>query len=261
VIYVGTSGFKFDDWKGPFYPPDLPQTQWLNFYARQFNCLEVNASYYTLIHPATFARMAEKTPAGFLFTVKAYRGMTHEFSEETEGFSRTFRESLGPLSEAGKLGCVLAQFPNKFRNVSPNRQYLLEFQERLGDIPLVYEFRSRDWIRDETFAFLRERGIGYCAVDEPQFKTLIPPVAEVTSDIGYVRFHGRNYDNWWSGDVKKRYDYLYSLDELNEWVPKITALDDAASKVFVFMNNCFAAQAAKNAAQMKELLQPRLANL
>jgi uncharacterized protein YecE (DUF72 family) len=261
MIYVGTSGFKFDDWKGPFYPPGLSEREWLNFYARQFNCLEVNSSYYRLMPPTTFARMAEKTPPGFQFTVKAYKGMTHEFSEETEDAFRTFRESLEPLSQNDRLACVLAQFPNKFRNVSANRQYLVEFQERLGDIPLVYEFRSRDWVRDETFAFLREKGIGYCAVDEPQFKSLVPPVAVATSDIGYVRFHGRNYDQWWSGDAKKRYDYLYSLDELNEWVPKITALDDVARKVFVFMNNCFGAQAAKNAAQMKDLLRPRLAEL
>lgn len=259
MIYVGTSGFKFDDWKGEFYPVGLPQTAWLKYYAERFNCLEVNSSYYTLIHPATFARMAEKVPAGFQFTVKAFKGMTHEITEETGQAFSTFVGSVQPLLEAGKLGCILGQFPNKFRNVGDNRRYLLEFQERIGDLPLVYEFRSRDWIRDETFDFLRERGIGYCAVDEPQFKSLIPPVAVATSGIGYARFHGRNYDQWWSGDVKKRYDYLYSLDELNEWIPKITALDDATSKVFVFMNNCYAAQAAKNAAQMQELLQPRLA--
>lgn len=261
MIYVGTSGFKFDDWKGEFYPTGLPQTAWLKYYAERFNCLEVNSSYYTLIHPATFYRMAEKVPPGFQFTVKAFKGMTHEITEETEEAFSTFVKSVQPLVEAGRLGCILAQFPNKFRNVSDNRRYLLEFRDRIGDLPLVYEFRSRDWVRDATFDFLRERGIGYCCVDEPQFSSLVPPVAVATSEIGYVRFHGRNSKQWWSGDVKKRYDYLYSLDELNEWIPKITALDDVAGKVFVFMNNCYAAQAAKNAAQMKELLQERLANL
>jgi uncharacterized protein YecE (DUF72 family) len=120
MVYVGTSGFKFDDWKGVFYPREVPQKDWLNYYATQFNTLEVNASYYRLMNPATFYQMAKKTPDGFLFTVKAYRTLTHKREYGTQEDFTTFLESLQPLIEAGKFGCVLAQFPSSFHNGSEN---------------------------------------------------------------------------------------------------------------------------------------------
>jgi len=119
----------------------------------------------------------------------------------------------------------------------------------------VVEFRNREWVKDEVFEFLRERQIGWCAVDEPQFKSLMPPIVMATSPVGYVRFHGRNYRQWWAGHSKLRYDYLYSKDELQEWIPKIQTLAQEAQKVYVFMNNCFQGQAATNAIELRDLLQ------
>jgi len=261
-LLIGTSGFKFDDWKSSFYPAELKPANWLNYYAERFNCLEVNASYYRLIHPATFSQMAKKVPEGFEFTVKAYKSLTHEIGEESESDFETFVESLKPLLEAGKFGCVLAQFPTSFRNTAESRAYLAELQDRFHDneVPLVVEFRNHDWIAQSVFDFMREHRVGFCAVDEPQFKTLMPPIAMATSDIGYVRFHGRNYQTWWKGGAggKDRYDYLYSQEELEEWVPKIQQIAQASDKVYVFMNNCFQGKAAKNALQMRELLQREL---
>ena len=271
-LLIGTSGFKFDDWKGTFYPTDLKPSNWLNYYAERFNCLEVNASYYRLIHPATFYQMAKKAPEGFEFTVKAYRSLTHEpargaglrpgIGAESESDFETFVESLKPLLEAGKFGCVLAQFPSSFRNTAESRAYLAELQDKFRgfELPLVVEFRNREWIAESVFEFMREHQVGFCAVDEPQFKTLMPPIAMATSDIGYVRFHGRNYEKWWKGGEsgKERYDYLYSQEELQEWVPKIQQIAESSDKVYVFMNNCFQGQAAKNAVQMRELLQKEL---
>jgi len=258
-LFIGTSGFKFDDWKGTFYPDDLNPRQWLNHYGERFNCLEVNASYYTLINPATFYQMAKKVPQGFQFTVKAHRTMTHEISSENEDDFNFFLASLEPLIEDEKFGCALAQFPNSFRNTADNRQYLAEFRQKFAEakVPLVVEFRNRDWLADPVFKYLREQGIGFCAVDEPQFKSMVPPVAVATSKIGYVRFHGRNYETWWKGG-KERYDYLYSAEELESWVPKIETIAETTDDVYVFMNNCFQAKAAKNAAQMRDLLQERL---
>jgi len=267
MIKIGTSGFKFDDWKGTFYPAELAPKNWLEYYAERFDTLEVNASYYKLLHPATFYQMARKVPEGFEFTVKAYRTLTHEIypersrgiGAETEDDLAQFIASVQPLIEAKKFGCLLAQFPPRFRPSPQAQQYVAEFARAFGDLPLVVEFRHRSWARQPVFDFLRERGIGYCAVDEPQFRTLMPPLAVATSRIGYVRFHGRNYDDWWKGDAKKRYDYLYSEDELREWVPKLERLDDETDKVYVFMNNCFQGQAATNASQLREMLQQRLA--
>jgi len=261
MIYVGTSGFKFDDWKGTFYPPDVPQNKWLTYYGERFNCLEINSSYYRLMPAQTFYYMAQKVPEGFQFAVKAYGGLTHEPADATADDARAFIDSLQPLIEASKFGCVLAQFPNRFRNTEENRQYLIEFKERLEGLPVVIEFRHREWAEEAVFPFLRENGLGYCAVDEPRFRSLMPPIAVATSGIGYVRFHGRNAEKWFKGDNKTRYDYLYSEDELREWVPKIKTLDQQAERVYVFMNNCYAGKAATNAGQMREILQKELGDV
>ncbi len=149
---------------------------------------------------------------------------------------------------------MLAQFPTSFHNIPGNRHYLAQLCDHFADFPLVVEFRNRQWAKDEVFDFLRDRRVGWCAVDEPQFRSLMPPLAVATSPVGYVRFHGRNYKTWWKGDSKTRYDYLYREDELKEWVPKIRDLDRQADVVYVFMNNCFGGQAAKNAADMQKLL-------
>lgn len=258
MIYVGTSGFKFADWRGPFYPAELPEKDWLTYYAERFNCLEINSTYYRLLPARTFFYMAQKAPEGFHFTVKAYGGLTHESGAGAPADFAAFMDSLQPLLEADRFGCVLAQFPHRFHDTAEHRRYLVEFKQRFGDLPVVMEFRSREWAQPPVFDFLREHRIGYCAVDEPQFRNLVPPVAVATAPIGYVRFHGRNYDKWWGGDNKTRYDYLYSEAELQEWAPKITQLDDQAERVYVFMNNCFGGQAATNALQLNELLQQRL---
>jgi len=256
AIHVGTSGFKFKDWKGAFYPEGTPEKSWLEYYATQFDCLEMNSTYYRQVHPATFYQMARKVPEGFQFTVKAYGGLTHEIAGgDNEADFATFLESLRPLVEAGKFGGVLAQFPTSFHNTEENRAYLARFRERMGEVPVVVEFRQREWVGEATWAFMRSLDLGWCAVDEPQFRSLMPPVCVATSSVGYVRFHGRNYQTWWQGDSKSRYDYLYTRDELSEWLPKIRALDEETGKVFVFMNNCFGAQAAKNAIDIRDLLK------
>jgi uncharacterized protein YecE (DUF72 family) len=254
MIYVGTSGFKFDDWKGHFYPESVKEKDWLQYYGERFNCLEINASYYRLMHPATFFHMANKVPDVFEFTVKAYRALTHEIGPENEADFTTFIASIQPLIEAKKFGCILAQFPTSFHNTPGNRGYLTQLCGRFSELPLVVEFRNREWVKDEVFAFLREHQVGWCAVDEPQFRSLMPPIAVATSPIGYVRFHGRNYKQWWAKDSKLRYDYLYPREELEEWVPRIRGLAAETQKVYVFMNNCFQAQAARNAIEMRELL-------
>ena len=257
AIYVGTSGFKFDDWKGRFYPETVKQKDWLRYYAQRFNCLEINASYYRLMPAATYQRMMERVPPGFQFTVKTYRTLTHEAGSENEADFATFIASLRPLRETGEFGCVLAQFPTSFHNTPENRGYLAGFRDRFAGIPLVVEFRGREWLGDAVLDYMREREIGFCAVDEPQFKTLMPPIAVATSPIGYIRFHGRNYQKWWKGGEggKERYDYLYRKEELEEWVPKIQHVASETQRVYVFMNNCFQGQAAANAVDMRKLLE------
>ena len=183
MLHIGTSGFSYDDWVGPVYPAGLPKRDWLAFYAREFSTVEVNATYYAIPAPKTLAAMADKTPAGFLFTVKANQEMTHKRGDNASVFA-AFKLAVQPMVDAGKLGCILAQFPFSFHATAPNRQYLAEAGERLAPLPLVAEFRNREWLSPETFADLRRLGIGFCCVDEPRLPGLIPPVAEATVGRG-----------------------------------------------------------------------------
>jgi len=255
MIYIGTSGFKFPDWKGEFYPSEVKPADWLAYYARHFNCLEINASYYRLLRAKVATQMAAKVPDDFLFTIKAYRTLTHEIASQTPEDWEIFKDSLQPFVAEHKFGCILAQFPTSFHPTEKNIGYLGKVRERLAAYPLVVEFRRRDWLTEATFAWLKEQDIGFCGVDEPQCGSLMPPVVRATSDLGYVRLHGRNAKDWWSGNREQRYDYLYAEAELQEWVPKIRALDQTAEKTFVFLNNCHAGKAVKNALYLKAVFE------
>jgi uncharacterized protein YecE (DUF72 family) len=262
VIKIGTSGFSFSDWKGTIYPAHIRDRDMLSYYEKElgFNALEVNFTYYTLPSQKSFEAMSQKTSEGFEFVVKAFRGMTHEIRDGETGawvdnrevFKR-FRYSLLPLAEKGKLTCVLAQFPYGFFPHRESLGYLEKFKERMGDVPLVFEFRNQAWLKDGTFQFLKRNGVGYCIVDEPKLPKLMPYLPQATSGIGYFRFHGRN-PNWFNTPMSVRYNYLYGEGELKEFIPDVETISKATSKTLVFFNNCYSGYAAKNAAQMARLL-------
>ncbi len=250
MIYVGTSGFQYDDWVGLYYPEDLPKKDWLSYYAKEFDTLEVNFTYYTMPSAKSLFAMAKKVPDHFLFTVKATQEMTHARERDPKVFAQ-FAEAITPLREANKFGAILAQFPNSFHNSHESQEYLKWFREQLGDLPVVVEFRNKDWLNEETYQLLRECDFGFCGVDEPYF----PRVAKVTAEIAYVRFHGRNYKKWWKHDQPyERYDYTYSAEELQEWTPKIEEMNQKADKTFVFANNHYRAQGVNTARQLKLML-------
>jgi uncharacterized protein YecE (DUF72 family) len=252
-VVVGTSGYSFDDWIGPFYPRGTRKGDMLGHYSREFGCVEVNSTYYRIPHPVVLRRMEEKTPPGFEFIIKANQEMTHKRSTDPELY-RAFQEAIQPVVEAEKFEGVIAQFPWGFKNTPENRDHLRFLKERFEGCPLFIEFRNREWITEDVFAEMEKSGVGYCSVDEPRLKGLVPPIARLTTDLGYVRLHGRNAKNWWGRGGGDRYDYLYSEDELKEWVDKIRSMSEKAKKTFVFFNNCHAGQAARNAKLMKELL-------
>lgn len=254
MIKVGTSGYSYADWKGTFYPPKLSERNFLEFYARHFDVCELNFTYYRLPDRNIFRRMLEKTGGGFDFVVKAHQSITHSRDAGTREIFQ-FGKALEPLREADVLGCVLLQFPYSFRPEKTSFEYLARLRDSFADIPLVAEFRKRDWIKERTFDFLRKVGMGFCNVDEPPLPGLMPPTAEATSPVGYFRFHGRNRERWWKHeDPAERYDYLYSREELEEWVPRITAVEKKTGRTFVFTNNHFQAKAVKNADMLKDLL-------
>jgi uncharacterized protein YecE (DUF72 family) len=256
TVYVGTAGFSYKDWVGNFYPVEIQSRRMLEAYAEHFPVVEINSTYYAIPAPDRLASMAGRTPTDFQFTVKANRAMTHEIGSEPDVFKR-FRAALRPLSDHGKLGCVLAQFPWGFKDKEENRSYLEVLARGLEGMDTVVEFRNSDWEADETFALLSELGLGYCCVDEPRLKGLVSGRVAVTGQVGYVRFHGRNASVWW--DQKResweRYNYLYSEGELGEWVPKIQDISEKSDRTYVIFNNHYKGQAPTNARMFEDMLR------
>ncbi len=255
AILVGTAGYSYDDWLGHFYPEGTSKRDFLSYYAERFALVEVNYTYYRMPTAATLAAMSRKTGPDFQFIIKANSALTHERTAAPADFA-AFADALTPLQEQDKLACVLAQFPYSFHANSDNVAYLRSLREQLPDLPVVIEFRNAKWATQKAFEFLRGLGFGFCCVDQPRFDSLMPPVAEVTSDIAYLRFHGRNYEKWFQHDEAwERYDYLYSAEELGEWVDKVTEMSAEADQVYVVFNNHYQAQAVQNALQFTEMLQ------
>jgi len=254
MIYFGTSGFSYNDWVGNFYPAGMPKREWLSYYAREFNTCEVNSTFYALPKPSSLKAMVEKTDKDFLFCIKANQEMTHQREDNASVFN-AFCQMLEPFITAGKLGCILAQFPYSFGFNRHNWDYLRLFKERLGELPVVIELRNAQWLRSEVFDWFHQHDLGFCCVDEPKLPNLLPPLAEATSKIGYVRFHGRNSAKWWQHEqAYERYDYSYTPQELSEWLPKIQKLDSVTEKTFVFANNHWRGQAIGTIRQLRIML-------
>ncbi len=255
MIYLGTSGWSYDDWVGPVYPDDLSKGGWLPYIAEQVDALEINVTYYRVPGERTVSGWVERTPDDFLFAVKANRTLTHE--REDPDF-HAFVEGIAPLTESGKLACVLAQFPYSFHNNAENRAYLERVREGMGQIPVVIEFRNRGWVEDATFELLERLQCGYCSVDQPRFDNLMPPIVAATGRVGYVRFHGRNYEKWWQHDEAwERYDYTYSEEELEAWVPKLRELESKTEVTLAFANNHYRGQSLDTVKKLRRLLDQR----
>lgn len=257
IIYIGTSGYSFKDWIGNFYPEKIKSGEMLNFYAQHFKVVEINSTYYSIPKPSLFESMIERTPSDFNFTVKANSGMTHERTDNQSIFDQ-FENAIRPLVDANRLKGVLLQFPGTFRNTQENRAYLIKCKEIMSEFPLIAEFRHASWLKEPTFDFLRQIDMSFCSVDEPELPGLLPPIAVATNRLGYVRFHGRNKESWWSGDSAQRYNYLYSDQELKDWLPKIKHLSESTDELYLFFNNCHAGHAAENALRMQDMIQSDL---
>ncbi len=254
MLYIGTSGFQYDDWVGTYYPEGLPKQNWLAFYAQEFRTLEINFTYYRMPTARGLGGMARKVPENFCFAVKATQEMTHARERDPNVFQQ-FKDALKPLIDQNKFGVILAQFPSSFRANIESHEYLNFLRAELDTLPVVVELRNKEWVDEErgeeTFELLHSLNLGFCCVDEPFF----PRVAQVTSNIAYIRFHGRNFQKWWKHEhAWERYDYTYSTEELQEWVPKILQMNALAENTFVFSNNHYRAQGIDTARQLKMLL-------
>jgi uncharacterized protein YecE (DUF72 family) len=253
IILVGTSGYSYQDWKGPFYPADIKDRDMLAFYAGRFPAAEINFTYYRLPAARTIAAIVRKAPR-LSYAVKLTGDITHE-GKLTRELAADYRRGVEPMADAGVLGCLLAQFPWRFKYTAPALEFLKKVAGHFGDLNVVAEFRNDSWANDEAFGRLKEMKVGFCNVDEPGLKGLMPATAASTSDVGYFRFHGRNAKKWWRHEkAAERYDYLYEQKELEDWVPRIKEVAAKAKKTYVFMNNHPLGQAVTNAEMMMDLL-------
>jgi uncharacterized protein YecE (DUF72 family) len=276
---------------GQFYPPWANTAEKrLQFYSSEFNIVEVDSTYYGMPNEKTSGLWVQRTPDNFVFDVKAFRLFTghptssdvlpkdirealppdllvkknlyfRDFpSELLDEMWQRFEQALLPLDSAAKLGVILFQFPSWFYPGDEQRDYIASCQSRLPQYRLAVEFRHNSWLNsknlDRTFSFLKSKNLPYVSVDEPQgFKSSVPPLAEATSDIGIIRFHGRNTQAWESESqvASGRFNYLYTEDELQEWVSKVRQLAEKTKMLHVLFNTCYDDKAVRNARQFRQL--------
>ena len=298
-IRVGTCSWADEALSKYFYPRGTPPAERLPFYADYFDTVEVDSTYYRLPALQMVERWAERTPDGFTMHVKAFALMTRhpvkldqlptdlredapvDAKGRVERPSREFRgevfrrflDALEPLRAEGKLGGILFQFPSYVVHKPASLDYLRWAREQLGADEMLVEFRHSSWFaedaRDETLAFLEDLGATHVIVDAPRIegaRNVAPTVLALTSPTLYVRFHGRNASTWnkRGGSASERFDYLYSDDELREWVQPLRELSQQAGQAFAFFNNNSSspdgrggrvAQAAANATALRKLLE------
>ena len=276
-----------------FYPPWAKSSlSRLQYYESQFDIVEVDSSYYSMPAEQTSLHWAKSTSSKFIFDVKSFRIFTRhptplnvlpkdiaralparlveekknvyykDLPDELTGeLWQRFSHALLPLHHADKLGVILFQFPPWFYAGNQQLDYILECKQRLPHFNLAIEFRNNTWLNEKnhatTIEFLRDNQLSFVCVDEPQGLTSsVPPVAEATAPISVVRFHGRNSKTWESKEITttERFNYLYSQEELLEWVPKIHQLESKSEQVHVLFNNHWRDRAVTNGRQMKLLL-------
>jgi len=256
-FYIGTSGYSYEDWKNNFYPRDLDSKDYLYYYSRVFDTVELNFTYYSFPNPYTFFSLCKKVEENkkFIFSVKANSKFTHERNYDTDD-SKQFIYALKPLENADRLGSVLFQFPYSFRFSEDNLDYIKKIGNDFEGLDISIEFRNNSWMNDLVMEVLRGLNIGFVNVDEPGLKGLLLPSSICTTDMGYIRFHGRNSRSWWKSEqAYQRYDYIYSQEELAEWIPKAEEIADKTKKMFVYFNNHYKAKAAKSAQLFLDLLK------
>ncbi|HXJ12333.1 MAG TPA: DUF72 domain-containing protein [Candidatus Limnocylindrales bacterium] len=260
-LRIGPAGWSYPDWSGFVYPSRRSKSfHEATFLAQFFDTIEINTSFYHPIRPDHAAAWIERVAANpaFLFTAKLWQRFTHE-PAATADDERSTRAGFDVLHDAGKLGAVLLQFPFSFHKSPQTSAHLSDLLKRFADYPLVVELRHSSWQTQATLDFLRDHNSGFCNIDQPIIGNSVTPTAQSTSSTGYVRFHGRRYDTWFSDDPKlpayERYNYLYSLDELNPWVARIQEVQKHTRDVYVVTNNHYQGKAVVNALQLLSILK------
>ncbi|MEK4862144.1 DUF72 domain-containing protein [Staphylococcus sp. FSL W8-0774] len=267
MINIGLTGWRDHD---TLYEDLERKTDKLKTYASHFPIVELDASYYAIQPERNIQKWINETPKRFQFVVKIHQALTlhadfRDFAETRQELFDKFKEMLKPLQENEKLAMVLVQFPPWFDCSSQNIKYILYVKQQLKDFPICVEFRHQSWFnerfKEETLTFLTEHQIIHAVVDEPQVKDgSIPLVNRITSDIAFVRYHGRNVHGWTKKDMTDqewrdvRYLYNYNDQELYDLAQKVKILEQKAKKVYVVFNNNSGGHAAQNAKTYQDML-------
>ncbi len=253
-IKVGTSGWKFDDWAGVFYPFRVPQSKWLEYYSSRFPIGEINSTYYRIAGRATYAALVKKTPENFVFYCKVHGDVTHSPGDPTESMKRLL-SATEPLISSGKLHGWLAQFPHSFSYSEANSERVVRIAELSGNVPLCVEFRHKSWELSAAVDVLREQGIVWVTPDEPAIGNLPSNTPRATTHRLYMRLHGRNAKTWYGRDAGDRYDYRYSTEELTAVGESLLHHEGTADSAVVLFNNCYHGQAVENAFWFQQWLE------
>jgi len=234
-IRIGTSGWHYDHWKELFYPSELPKSRWFEYYAKDFDTVEINNTFYQLPKQETFKNWYKQAPKNFLFTVKANRYITHikRLKDPEESLERFFE---GVRLLKGNLGPVLYQLPPNFHKDLDRLGTFIKFLPK--DRIAVFELRHESWFSEDTYQLLSEFNAAFCIHDMPGMK--VPRV--VTSDVIYVRFHGPT----------GKYPGNYSTSALKSWAQWIKDNIEGIRSVYVYFNNDIHAYAVRNAKTLKE---------
>ena len=241
-ILLGTSGWSYREWIGPFYKKK--EKSMLSAYSKVFKTVEINSTFYRYPSKGMAMGWLKYSPTDFIFVAKLPKLITHEkklsLVEGVDDDLKRFCELMEPLHLNGKLGCVLIQLPPRF---GFNLDLMEDFFKVLPtNIKFAVEFRDLSWMRGETWRLLKKYKVAYTIVDEP----LLPPEVHVTSKIAYFRWHGRGTRPW--------YNYRYSIDELKPWVPKVKEVAGKVETVYGYLNNHYHGYAVENCLQVLEML-------
>jgi uncharacterized protein YecE (DUF72 family) len=265
MIRFGPAGWSYPDSRGHVYPAGVPaRFDALRFLAWYFDTIEVNSTFYRPQPARTFASWVKRVAHNpqFRFTVKLWQRFTHERGAAwTAEEVRQVTDGLQVLRDEGRLGALLSQFPWSFKPDAAGRDTLARLADTFRAWPLVVEVRHGGWGSPEELGGLRDLGVGIANIDQPLIGQSLTPAAHATSAVGYVRFHGRNYEHWFGEqeDAAQRYDYLYSAKELAPWVERIRALagTEGVADVYVISNNHFEGKGPANALMLRAMIERR----
>ncbi len=255
TVKTGTAGWSYPDWVGPVYPGKKPD---LSFLSQFIDCVEVNATFYRLFSPSQANRWMQSIQKfDFKFHIKLWQGFTHENKPVRSEEMQAFRELVDRLLAKNRLGVVLIQFPWRFKYAADTLNRLTTVLDALQPFPCAVEFRHISWNRTDIVGRLGEYQAVFVNIDQPVIGNSLPLTSHASDKRSYFRLHGRNYNNWFNDNAGRddRYDYLYSLKEINQFKQTIHAMPDFVDTVYTIFNNHFKGQALVNSIQFKAMVE------